>query len=872
MLALAFASLVGLSINGHAQIGNQVTEIVTDYGGYWRSGVGNINPVLPNNTHHLLAFTYDSVRYSTGVNDALLTSNGLTFTARTFNAIAVSAVPGTLTTNTKMGLGALYDGVNNGPSNPAPSAALSYYLMDGLQGLNYGTGVANFPVGVLRFDVTNLQAGSVGNGIPDILITQFANPASTEDKYSFRNAANQIVGNEVSINLSALNVLGNWTADFYETTPSRTLQAGFTQTNRALRLWAADLSVFGLNAGNIGTVTNFQIQLSGESDVAFVAYSTSALGLAPDELPGGVSKQPSLWLKANNGPNTMTNNVPVGDWADKSGKANNASQANAALRPVFRTQGSNFNPTVNFGAQYLNTFQNLTVGDGLAYTTFVVMQNLSTTTAKTILGSTGSASSVRQSVTAGNLVNVLHGATNVFPTSPPGYTAATRIWTTLYTGAPGNRVALDMRTLQSNTTAATFVNRPTQIGSHQAAAATGNANISEVITYPMALTDNEIQRVNTYLAVKYGITLGVDYLGCNSNVLFESDGAGTVQLFDNRITGIGRENCQLLNQKQSKSIHAGALVTLGGGNTIATDNTGNTTLLTDGSYLIAGDNNTATAWGTGTVAGYIQSRMARTWRVRKTGSVGSVLVRVPAYSSTEATKLDSLPANAAVFMLVNTVNNFTSGYTTVPMTLNGTNYETPYDFTNATFFTFGYVILNPLPVELVTFDAQAVEATQSVRLTWSTATEINNAYFTIEKSKDAAHWSLLGQLPGSNQSNAVQTYEMNDHRPLEGVSYYRLSQTDFDGTVSVEGVRSVIFNHKIDVLIYPNPAADVLNVKGKNIAVLELYDASGKAVSAEATAYDGLWTLPTATLPRGVYYLKITTTDGKTQTEKVVLE
>ena len=854
---------------GHTQIGNQVTEIVTDYGGYWRSGITNINPVLPNNSHNLLAFTYDSVRYSTGVNDALLTSNGLPFTARKFNAIAVSAVPGTLSTNTKMGLGALYDGVNNGASTPPPSAALSYYLMDGPQGLNLGTGVANLPVGVLRFDVTNLQAGSIGNGIPDILITQFANPSAATDKYSFRNAAGQIVGNEVSISLTALNVLGNWTADFYETTPTRTLQTAFRQTNRPLRMWAADLSVFGLDATNIGSVTGFQIQLSGESDQAFVAYNTSALGLAPDELPGGVSKQPSLWLKANNGPNTMTDAVAVSDWADKSGKANNASQSSVSLRPVFRLQGSNFNPTVNFAAQYLNTFQNLTVGDGQPYTSFVVMQNLAPTVAKNVLGSTGNFASVRQSLSAGNLPSVLHGANTVLG-STTAFGTSTRIWSTLYSGT-ANRLLLDQAVQQTGTTAGTFVNRPSQIGSHQGAVPAGNVNIAEVITYPMALSDNEIQRINSYLAIKYGITLSTNYLSCGSGLLFESDGPGTTFLYDNRITGIGRENCQLLNQKQSRSIVPGSMITMAAGDSIRATNADNTSLIPDGAYLLFGDNNGAVSWGSGTVGGFIESRIARTWKAVATNSAGAVKIRVPASSSTETVKLQSLPPLAVPFMLVKSDDNFMSGYTTVPLTLSNTNFETSYTFGPGThYFTFGYRIVDPLPVSLVSFEAVADEEKYTVDLAWATASETNNDFFTIEKSVDGITWETLDRYPGAGNSNTPRSYTATDEQPAEGFSYYRLRQTDFDGGENLEGIRSVYLSPRFRFSLYPNPADDAVHIRGEGIDRVEVYDVSGKLCHTEYTASGTGCTVATDRFAEGTYYFKVITGD-RSQVRKVVI-
>lgn len=841
-----------------AQIGNQVTEIVTDFGGYWRSGVSNVSTVKPNNSHNLLAFTYDGVRYSTGVNDAALTTNGLSFVARQWYAVPVSSIPGTLTANTKLALGAWYDGVNPGASVPPPSAALSYYLTDGLHGLDIGTGVANLPIGQLVFDVSNLQINAIGNGVPDILITQIASPSSTSDRYSFRDANNNIVGNEVVISLTALNTLGNWTADFYETTPTRTLQTSFTNTDRPLRLWCTDLSAFGLNSSNFANVRKFVIQLSGDSDVGFVAYNSSAMDVMPPDLPGGVSKQPSLWLKANSGTNTMVNNDVVAEWADKSGNANNATQQTIAQRPIYRSLGANFNSTVNFQTHSMNTFQNMSNANGGAYTTFIVSQQNTLTTAKTVLGCTGTDASVRHDLSANNSISVSQGGVVQFTSSANSYGSNYRIWNTRYRGAAGNELRLDMTILQSNTNSQTYINRPPRLGAHQNASPVGNANISEVIVYPTTLTNTEVQRVSSYLAIKYGVTLPTDYLSCSGTVLFQADGPGGTQAYDYRIAGIGREICQQFNQRQSRSIATESLITIGAGKTIATDNISNTTIITDGSYLLTGDNNAAITWGSGTVGGVITSRIGRTWKASVTGLVDSVKIRIPASSSSELYKLQSLPAMAVPYLMVNTIDNFTSGYSTHLLTEVNGNYEVNYRFSAGNqFFTFGYLIFNPLPVDLVSFDAIPNYEKIAVDLFWVTESEINNDYFVIEKSDNGIDWRFVGRIAGSGSSNIVLQYFLHDPTPFKGISYYRLKQVDYDGTESFKGVRSVSFDNKVSFEVFPNPTSEKVYVKGEHINSMELYDSGGKKLTPQVVVNGTLWEVDTQNLPVGVYYLRI---------------
>lgn len=276
---------------GRAQTINYVTEVVTTYNGYWQSAnAGTVtavtNAVQPDSSHYLLAFTANGVRYSTGVSDARLTARGLSFQPGQYRALPVAALSGAPTSNTKVGLGQRYDKVDNGASSPPPVRDLARYLSDGPQGLDLGTGVANIPAGTLRFPVDTVQATAIGDGIPDILITQFADPAGSSDVYSFRDANNVVVGQAVTVTYgTSFPVVGRWLADFYEAlTEPMTLGVGFTKTPRDLRLWSADFSAFNIPAADFGRITTFQIQLNGNSDLAFVAYNTRALTVLPVEL------------------------------------------------------------------------------------------------------------------------------------------------------------------------------------------------------------------------------------------------------------------------------------------------------------------------------------------------------------------------------------------------------------------------------------------------------------------------------------------------------------------------------------------------------------------------------------------------------------
>jgi hypothetical protein len=279
------ALVVVLALSAASLRAQSVSEIITDYKGYWKSGASGLNSAKPDSSHNLVAFTYNNVRYSTGVNDALLTAHGDNFTTGMYKALPVSQITGAVNGNTKIGLGEMYDGVHNGASNPRPQNSMVKYLTDGVKGLDLGTCVANLPNGDLFFPVTNFKASAIGDNIPDLVITQIADPSGSVDSYEFTDIFGNRIGNKIDIILTNLQVVGNWTADFYENGNNMNLIPGFTNTDRPIRLWTSDFSAFGINSTNIQQIAYFKIRLNGNSDVAFVAYNETAVNLAASVLP-----------------------------------------------------------------------------------------------------------------------------------------------------------------------------------------------------------------------------------------------------------------------------------------------------------------------------------------------------------------------------------------------------------------------------------------------------------------------------------------------------------------------------------------------------------------------------------------------------------
>lgn len=112
----------------------------------------------------------------------------------------------------------------------------------------------------------------------------------------------------------------------------------------------------------------------------------------------------------------------------------------------------------------------------------------------------------------------------------------------------------------------------------------------------------------------------------------------------------------------------------------------------------------------------------------------------------------------------------------------------------------------PLPIQLVEFAAEAQD-NNTVLLTWATASEINNEWFAIERTVDGENFELVGRVQGAGTYSGTLFYELVDEAPVSGVSYYRLRQTDFDGTTTISDLRQVELDARNLVAnVYPNPS------------------------------------------------------------------
>ncbi len=415
---------------------------------------------------------------------------------------------------------------------------------------------------------------------------------------------------------------------------------------------------------------------------------------APLKSPGGVSGH-ALWVRADIGTSSVVNNTAINEWNDLSAFANNVKQPAAANQPTFLnnvTNNINFNPVVLFngsssgmlGASILKT------GTYTGAATFVVNSQVAAVNA--LVWTENVATGTQFSLHATWSDNIVYW-------DPPYVSNRT----TYDAGVINNQSILWMATSNislaanrqsifkngmnvsngNNTSQYVGNNSAFQLG-WNAGAYNYNGRIAEAIIYTNALTPVQQQRVNTYMALKYGITLnngGTSYLA--------TDGTTTVwdavanAAYKKNIAGIGRDDEEALSQKQSRSINTGLQVTMGLGSIDSTNTTNPNSFTADKSYLVWGDDSAAVTFRTAIVAANANYRMARLWKVQETGTVGNVRVAVPANALANPNKSYLVVSSDNVFDATDEYIQLT------PLVINGVNHlVATKDFNTGQFFTF----------------------------------------------------------------------------------------------------------------------------------------------------------------------------------------
>lgn len=413
---------------------------------------------------------------------------------------------------------------------------------------------------------------------------------------------------------------------------------------------------------------------------------------------------------------------------------------------------------------------------------------------------------------------------------------------TLY--ADGTQTASNTPGALPNTTVGTD---GLQIGGWSNFALHSNATIYEILFYSAALNEAQRYIIENYLAAKHGTTLA-------AHDIYTHDNPGNGN-YDFDVAGIGRVN--------GGNIHNDAQ----GTGMLRISNPSN---LGNNEFMLWGhDNGEAKATEMSDVPTGVEARFQRVWRVSETNATGTA---VNVGSVTISWDLSSLGAVTAgdLRLLVDTDNNGLFNDET-PITGAVSEGGGVYAFTGVTAlqnnrrFTLGTTNLSqtPLPIDLLSFSAK-VEFDKQVRLDWTTASEDNNDYFTIERSVDGNMWIELLKVDGAGTSSEILTYSAVDEKPYSGESYYRLKQTDYDGQFEVFEIKRVeilSLLSKSSLTAYPNPVNHLVKVSSdmNSLSTVGVYNLLGQNVTDLTRVINRSGSdleLDLSELSSGVYYIK----------------
>lgn len=190
------------------------------------------------------------------------------------------------------------------------------------------------------------------------------------------------------------------------------------------------------------------------------------------------------------------------------------------------------------------------------------------------------------------------------------------------------------------------------------------------------------------------------------------------------------------------------------------------------------------------------------------------------------------------------------------------------------YVAFGGAAGGVLPIELLHFDAERV-ADKSVQINWSTASEENNDYFTIERSEDGVVFEAIGKVQGAENSINRINYQFTDENsPGNKISYYRLKQTDKDGmskTFTIDAVPCMTGDKKeLELLVAQNPIENNelvydMNLPNDATVNVQIIDQLGNVADNQNYYYSrgaNRYSLDASELKTGVYILNVTDLTG----------
>jgi hypothetical protein len=823
----------------------QTSRIITDYRGYWSSTTASPNPVRPDTSHMLLGFTHDGVTYSTGANDGILIGNGVSFSAGDWRAFPVADILGNYGSGAGGGVScyiALASKVDRSPSKGNVPAVGNYNiknaLIDGVKGLDLGTGVTNLPQSaIMNFRIFDIDATKIGDNEPDILLTQIADPSTTDsDVFSLIDESGNQIGNTFSQNMSSLLSFGTYTVDLFNLTPNTPYNAAKVysvfeahndptgnQRTRPMRVVAIKLSAFGITAANADQVAALRITPSGISDYAFIAYNANSISLSPNISPNPPLTNTSI---CDNG----TAHFSVVATAAEGGTLSYAWQESI-------DGGNTWNPVTDGGNYAGASTARLAVTDpGNGYRYRVTVSEAGNPNPAT---STDYQVTVISDPTAPTGVTIAGGGT-VCAGTPIQLTSNVTGGSNLFyewqvDPGTGTYEAIP------NANLSTFVPPVGQTGSanYRLRISSGSACLPEILSNTQVIAINGIASVTPDERCGPG-TVNLSATATSGTINWYSADVGGTSLASGPAYSSAPAHTTIYYVSSSVCPNALRVPVT------ATVNPASTGGTVSGSALVTpGTNNT-----TLTLAGYTGN--VTNWQSSTDGFVSDIVNIASTSNQLTVTNLSETTQFRARVQSGTCAPDF-SAAATINMSA-------------------------PLPIRIGSFKANTEK--NGIRVNWTAYNQGNTVRFEIERSTDGHRFNKVATLPVTTTEGDVK-YEWLDEQPVQGHNYYRIKEVYVSGSHEYSSSVYAIFDNRTNgISVFPNPLVNnQCNLEFKNMSAVKYFvnmiNQSGQVVYKTTIAHDGTLrnhklNIP-AVLSRGVYRLIITNTGSSVSSSTSVI-
>ncbi len=621
--------------------------------------------------------------------------------------------------------------------------------------------------------------------------------------------------------------------------------------------------------------------------------------------PGGIGIYPSVWLSAED-EEGFINGGDTKLIRDQSSYERNAiptrlgtgSNANVVVLTDASGNYNEFENTNSSDAEYLKTENGNDISDDFTlFSMFRTLQIEGSTTnfeeapALFSAGTDGSNDDYGLGFAEGRLHLNADNTNGLTLRSPAGTTYNDNQWHIAagvrQRSAASGSVKLYANGLEvaSGTSVDAALDAPTAfgIGNHASPTVNGqlNGDIREVIAFPSALSQIQIEQISTYLALKYHFTLQSDYRDSNGNVVWDYS---LTTNHNYNITGIFNDHASTLSETNNQGIYQNPTT----GDFTAEEGEGilylNSSSVNDGDYFLIGDTNAA--WADGSSGSsrdtdFIESRLKRQWLVQtNNNNTVDLIFLLPSTYFQSSLVLDPT-------LMIDDDGNFDTGTSYVSATSFGGGHTMLVDgetigahefrfegvsLTNGQFFTMGSSAQGVLPVNFLSIDATRTES-GNARVSWTSSDNQNGEMHILQRSSDHVSFRDIShqQVSEANQRAGIISMEYLDDQVGQNRTYYRVRHINGGGHETYSEIVSLAPFEKEETLsltLFPNPSrGEAVAVRyrmpaGATSGELILFNSQGLLLQKHRLGHtEGELSIDLNNLTSGIYLVKVYTNE-----------